>query len=225
MTGVLIVGGGSPAALRTELTARECQVHTAASFDAALDVVVEERLDLIVFDLGWPDDDGVPAIREMRAWTPVPIIVLAGRVAPERKINALDAGADDYLSAPFSVDELLARFRSIVRRQAGGLRPTSVRVGRCHVDLSNHRVDSSDGTGRRVYLTRTEWLLLEALVAEPGKLIPQPQLLQRIWGAAYGGKSQNLRQYMAQLRRKFEVDPARPRHLLTEWGVGCRFQP
>lgn len=227
MTRVLIVDDEWPAThpLRADLIAREHQVRTAATVDAGLDIIVAEQLDLIVLHLGSPDLDGVPVIRDVRALTPVPLFVLSGPADPDDKINALDAGADDYLTEPSHVAEILARFRAITRRQAGATQPAPVRVGRYHVDLHNHRVNVMDGTGQPVCLTRTEWRLLEALVTEPGKLITQRQLLERIWGPAYRGKGPNLRQYMAQLRHKFEADPARPRHLLTEFGVGCRFQP
>jgi two-component system KDP operon response regulator KdpE len=227
MTRVLIVDDESPAAhpLRADLVACLYEVLGAKTGDAALDVIVEEQLDLVLLDLGPAGADAVAAVRELRAWTTVPMIVLSGPPGTDHKINALDAGADDYLAKPVSVLELLARIRAIVRRQTGDLRTTSVRIGRYEVDLRTHRVDGIDGTDQRVSLTRTEWQLLEALVAAPGKLIPQRQLLERIWGPGYCGKTQNLRQYMAQLRRKFEIDPGQPRHLLTEWGVGCRFQP
>jgi two-component system KDP operon response regulator KdpE len=212
-------------ARRINLTARQYHVHTAATGAAALRETAEQHPDVIILDLGLPDLDGVDVIRQLRSWTPVPIIVLSGRAASSDKVEALDAGADDYVTKPFSVEELLARIRSITRRQTNHDGPSSVRVGRYHVDLARHRVESLDGDGETLRLTRTEWQLLEALITEPGKLISQRQLLERVWGPTYRTETSYIRQYMAQLRRKFEVDPARPRHLLTEPGMGYRFQP
>jgi two-component system KDP operon response regulator KdpE len=212
-------------ALRINLTARQYDVVTADDGNAALHATAEEHPDLIILDLGLPDMDGVEVIRTLRAWTPVPIIVLSGRVDSRDKVDALDAGADDYVTKPFSVDELLARIRSVTRRQTSPERATAIQVGPYRVDLSKHQVEAVDGTGRTVHLTRLEWQLLEALITEPGKLISQRQLLERVWGPTYRTETQYIRQYMAQLRRKFEPDPTRPRHLLTEPGMGYRFQP
>ena len=227
MTDILIVDDEPQIlrALRINLTARQYQVHTAADGATALRATAKEHPDLIILDLGLPDIDGVQVIRQLRSWTSVPIIVLSGRVDSHDKVDALDAGADDYVTKPFSIDELLARIRSITRRQTNTDRPSSVRVGRFHVDLARHLVESLDGDGESLHLTRTEWQLLEALVSEPGKLISQRQLLEKVWGPTYRTETSYIRQYMAQLRRKFEVDPARPRHLLTEPGMGYRFQP
>jgi two-component system KDP operon response regulator KdpE len=227
MTDILIVDDEPQIlrALRINLTARQYQVHTAADGVTALRETAEQHPDVIILDLGLPDLDGVEVIRQLRTWTPVPIIVLSGRVGSSDKVEALDAGADDYVTKPFSVEELLARIRSITRRQTNTEGPSSVIVGRFHVDLARHRVSSLDAEGTTVHLTRTEWQLLEALITEPGKLISQRQLLERVWGPTYRTETSYIRQYMAQLRRKFEADPARPRHLLTEPGMGYRFQP
>ena len=210
-------------ALRINLQARQYEVHLAADGTEALHAALSVRPDLIVLDLGLPDIDGVDVIRKLRTWTPVPIVVLSGRFSSREKVDALDAGADDYVTKPFSVDELLARLRAVTRRLAGPEAPASARIGHFDVDLANHRVTSDAGSP--VHLTPTEWQLVEALVREPGKLISQRQLLQMVWGPTYLAETQYLRQYMAQLRRKLEDDPARPRHLITEPGMGYRFAP
>ena len=227
MTRILIVDDEPQIlrALRINLTARQYDVVTADDGNGALHATADEHPDLVILDLGLPDLDGVQVIRALRAWTPVPIIVLSGRTDSGDKVGALDAGADDYVTKPFSVDELLARIRSVTRRQANPGRSATIQVGPYLVDLTKHRVEASDGTGRTVHLTRLEWQLLEALITEPGKLISQRQLLERVWGPTYRTETQYIRQYMAQLRRKFEPDPTRPRHLLTEPGMGYRFQP
>ena len=227
MTRVLIVDDEPQIlrALRINLAARQYDVVTADDGNGALHKTADEHPDLVILDLGLPDLDGVEVIRTLRAWTPVPIIVLSGRTDSGDKVDALDAGADDYVTKPFSVDELLARVRSVTRRQASPDRTATVQVGPYLVDLTMRRVEASDGTGRTMHLTRLEWQLLEALITEPGKLISQRQLLERVWGPTYRTETQYIRQYMAQLRRKFEPDPTRPRHLLTEPGMGYRFQP
>jgi two-component system, OmpR family, KDP operon response regulator KdpE len=230
--------------LRINLVARQYEVVTAATGAAALDSAKTDHPDLIILDLGLPDLDGVEVIRRLRAWTQVPIIVLSGRVDSRDKVHALDAGADDYVTKPFSVDELLARIRVVTRRRTDTDQPSSVRIGRYLINLALHQVELADsadpvssdpvsadsdtaaeaGPGA-VHLTRTEWQLLEAVVREPGKLVGQRYLLEKVWGPTYRAETQYVRQYMAQLRRKLEEDPARPRHLLTEPGMGYRFQP
>jgi two-component system KDP operon response regulator KdpE len=211
-------------ALRINLRAREYDVDIARDGTAALRVAAAHRPDLVVLDLGLPDMDGVDVIRGLRGWTAVPIIVLSGRVGSSDKVAALDAGADDYVTKPFGVDELLARIRAVTRRQGGGgtAQPT-VRIGRYTVDLVAHEVRDEDGPDVR--LTPTEWHLLEILVRNPGKLVSQRQLLHEVWGPQYEKETHYLRQYMAQLRHKLEPDPAHPRHLLTEPGMGYRFRP
>jgi two-component system, OmpR family, KDP operon response regulator KdpE len=211
-------------ALRINLTARQYDVVVAGDGASALRATAEEHPDLIVLDLGLPDLDGIEVIRRLRQWTQVPVVVLSGRTAGADKVDALDAGADDYVIKPFSIEELLARIRSVTRRLTSPDPPPVVRVGRYTVDLGNHRVETEEG-GEPVRLTRTEWQLLEVLIREPGKLVSQQHLLERVWGPTYRAETQYVRQYMAQLRRKFEPDPARPRHLVTEPGMGYRFQP
>jgi two-component system KDP operon response regulator KdpE len=214
-------------ALRINLTARQYDVVTAADGGTALRAATEVHPDLVVLDLGLPDIDGVQVIRSLRGWTPVPIVVLSGRAGSKEKVDALDAGADDYVTKPFSVDELLARIRAVTRRRtAADGSPDGApvaRIGRYLVDLGRHTaVDEDDGAA---HLTKTEWQLLEVLLRNPGKLVSQRQLLQEVWGPTYLEQTQYLRQYMAQLRRKLEDDPTRPRHLLTEPGMGYRYQP
>jgi len=211
-------------ALRINLTARQYDVIVAADGTEALRAAAHDHPDLVLLDLGLPDVDGVEVIRKLRTWSPVPIIVVSGRAGSADKVDALDAGADDYVLKPFNMDELLARLRAMTRRLSGGETPASVTIGAYEVDLATHTIRSSE-SGETVHLTRTEWLLLEALVRHPGALITQRQLLQQVWGPTYATETQYLRQYMAQLRRKLEPDPARPRHLLTEPGMGYRFTP
>jgi two-component system KDP operon response regulator KdpE len=212
-------------ALRINLTARQYDVVTAADGGQALRAATESHPDLVVLDLGLPDMDGVQVIRSLRGWTPVPIVVLSGRTASGDKVDALDAGADDYVTKPFSVDELLARIRAVTRRRlpADAVTPVA-RIGRYTVDLDRYTaVDEQRSSS--AHLTRTEWQLLDVLLRNPGKLVSQRQLLQEVWGPTYQAQTQYLRQYMAQLRRKLEEDPTRPRHLLTEPGMGYRYQP
>jgi two-component system, OmpR family, KDP operon response regulator KdpE len=227
MTRVLIVDDEPQIlrALRINLTARQYDVIVAADGTEALHAAAADHPDLILLDLGLPDIDGIEVIRKLRAWTPVPIIIVSGRVGSADKVHALDAGADDYVSKPFDMEELLARLRAVIRRQSGASEaPETVRIGAFAVDLRAHAVVRQD-TGESVHLTRTEWQLLEALVRHPGALVTQRQLLQQVWGPTYATETNYLRQYMAQLRRKLEDDPARPRHLLTEPGMGYRFTP
>jgi two-component system KDP operon response regulator KdpE len=217
-------------ALRINLRARSYEVHVAATGADALRVASAHPPELVVLDLGLPDMDGVEVIQGLRGWTDVPIIVLSGRTGSADKVEALDAGADDYVTKPFGMDELLARMRAITRRLGStdsAANDPIVGFGEVTVDLVAHQVTRSgeDGEPRTVRLTPTEWHLLEVLVRQPGKLLSQRYLLAEVWGAAYVDQPTNLRVYMGQLRRKLEPDPARPRFLLTEPGMGFRFQP
>jgi two-component system, OmpR family, KDP operon response regulator KdpE len=208
-------------ALRINLRARKYDVDTAADGASALRAAAGHQPDLVVLDLGLPDMDGVEVIRGLRGWTSAPIIVLSGRAGSADKVAALDAGADDYVTKPFGVDELLARIRAVTRRAAPSADDSpTVAVGRYTVDLVGRTV-----TPGGVRLTPTEWHLLDILLRNPGKLVSQRQLLQEVWGPQYQTETHYLRQYMAQLRRKLEADPAHPRHLLTEPGMGYRFRP
>ncbi|GAA4254657.1 response regulator [Dactylosporangium darangshiense] len=205
--------------LRINLVARQYDVVVAGGGAEALRLAAETKPDLVVLDLGLPDLDGVEVIRKLRSWTPVPILVLSGRADSRDKVEALDAGADDYVTKPFSIDELLARVRAVTRRLGPADPLGTVRISSHDVDFAAHTVSGG------VHLTRTEWQLLEALARNPGKLVGQRQLLQEVWGPTYLKQTQYLRQYVTQLRHKLEDDPARPRHLLTEPGMGYRFQP
>jgi two-component system, OmpR family, KDP operon response regulator KdpE len=225
MTRILIVDDEPQIlrALRINLHARRYDVITAANGAEALHAAATHHPDLIVLDLGLPDIDGVEVIRKLRTWTPVPIVILSGRLDSAGKVNALDAGADDYVTKPFSLDELLARIRAVTRRLNSPDTPLVARIGRYDVDLTDRRIRADDGA--QVHLTPIEWQLLEALVRHPGKLVGQRQLLQQVWGPTYQTETDYVRQYMKHLRRKLEDDPTRPRHLITEPGMGYRFQP
>jgi two-component system, OmpR family, KDP operon response regulator KdpE len=212
-------------ALRINLRARKYDVDIAPDGTTALRLAASHKPDLVVLDLGLPDLDGVEVIKGLRGWTTIPIIVLSGRAGSYDKVAALDAGADDYVTKPFGVDELLARIRAVTRRLTAAEQPIpAVQVGRFTVDIANHVVHET-ASGEEVRLTPTEWGLLEILARNPGKLISQRQLLQEVWGPQYGSETHYLRQYMAQVRRKLEDDPAHPRYLLTEPGMGYRFRP
>jgi two-component system KDP operon response regulator KdpE len=223
MTRVLVVDDDPQIlrALRINLRARDYDVDVAADGAGALHTAAAHPPDLIVLDRGRPDMDGADVIRGLRGWSAVPIIVLSGRAEGTDKVAALDAGADDYVTKPFGVDELLARIRAVTRR-AHPQDPSAaavVTIGRHTVDLTDHTITPEQR------LTPTEWQLLEQLLRNPGKLITQRQLLREVWGPQYSTETNYLRQYMARLRRKLEDDPTRPRHLLTEPGMGYRFQP
>ncbi len=228
MTSVLVVDD-EPQILRAlaiNLRARHYDVFTAVTGAGALAEAAAHEPDLVVLDLGLPDIDGVEVIRGLRGWSTAPIVVLSGRTDSADKVDALDAGADDYVTKPFAVDELLARLRAAARRAAPGDTSPTVTFGHTTVDLAARRVTVRDGDRSvDVRLTPTEWHLVEVLLRHPGKLLSHRQLLTEVWGPGYETAGGNLRVYMAQLRRKLEADPARPRHLLTEPGMGYRFQP
>jgi two-component system KDP operon response regulator KdpE len=215
-------------ALRIDLRARGYAVATAATGRDALDQASREPPDAVLLDLGLPDTDGIEVIGRLRAWSSVPIIVLSGRTTAQDKIGALDAGADDYVLKPFAMDELLARLRAALRRGEPA-RPATVTIGRCRIDLAACTVtrlgDDAGPDAAGVHLTRTEWRLLEILLQAPGQLIPSARLLTEVWGTGSERNSHYLRFHMARLRRKLEDDPPRPRHLLTEPGMGYRYQP
>ncbi|WP_225611615.1 response regulator [Streptomyces sp. H28] len=210
-------------ALVINLKARSYDVDAAEDGAGALRLAADRRPDVVVLDLGLPDMDGVEVIRGLRGWTRVPILVLSARHASEEKVLALDAGADDYVTKPFGMDELLARLRAAVRRAepAGGEEDGVVDTGEFTVDLAAKKVNRG---GKDVRLTPTEWHLLEVLVRNGGRLVAQKQLLREVWGPSYGTETNYLRVYMAQLRRKLEADPSHPRHFITEPGMGYRFE-
>jgi two-component system KDP operon response regulator KdpE len=210
-------------ALVINLRARGYEAHSAATGANALIEAAKHPPDLVLLDLGLPDMDGSEVIAGLRGWTTAPIIVLSGRIGGSDKVAALDAGADDYVTKPFGMDELMARMRAVARRVAPepDADHAEIRMGQRTVDLVAHRVIDSDGS--EVRLTKTEWELLERLVRHPGKLITQRQLLTEVWGPAFAEESGYLRFHFGQLRRKLETDPARPRYLITEPGLGYRF--
>lgn len=212
-------------ALQVNLHAEGYQVLTALDGTTALQHAESSHPDLIVLDLGLPDINGVDVITRIRRSSSTPIIVLSARHGSVDKVRALDAGADDYVTKPFGLDELLARLRVAERRLStsdGGEQVLTVDVGDFEVDLANRKVIRD---GLPVRLTPREWAILQLLVRNPGRLITQQQMLAKIWGPGYDGETHYLRVYMGQLRRKLEADPARPRHLLTEAGMGYRFEP
>jgi two-component system KDP operon response regulator KdpE len=215
-------------ALALNLTARGFEVTTAADGTAALTEAAAGSPDVIVLDMGLPDLDGMDIIRAIRGYTRTPIVVLSGRSGSGDKVDALDAGADDYVTKPFDVNELVARLRAATRRAAPGESEALIHIGTATVNLEAKTVErpASDGTIERIALTPTEWHLLEALVTHPGRLMSQPALLAQMRGGQEGyTDSSYLRIYIAQLRRKLEPEPSRPRHFLTEPGMGYRFQP
>jgi two-component system KDP operon response regulator KdpE len=213
-------------ALRINLRARQYDVCTAATGPEALSVAAKHPPDLVILDLGLPGLDGLEVIEGLRGWTTVPIIVLSGRADSTDKVEALDAGADDYVTKPFGMEELLARMRAAARRAHGTDALPRIRLGTLTVDLAAKRVSRGDGEeAGDVHLTPTEWHLLEVLLRNPGKLLSRRQLLTEVWGPGYADATGNLRLYMTQLRRKLEPDPPRPRWLITEPGMGYRYQP
>jgi two-component system KDP operon response regulator KdpE len=251
-------------AMRINLRVRQYEVHTAGTAKEALELAARHPPDLVILDLGLPDLDGLEVIHGLRGWTKAPIIVLSGRADSTDKVEALDAGADDYVTKPFAMDELLARMRAVTRRAVTDESEPRVRLGDLIVDLAAKRVlrqprstgPGGGGTGGGaadasatdggaadggaaeggaaagdapargdVRLTPTEWHLLEVLLRNPGRLLSQQLLLAEVWGPGYADAAGNLRLYMAQLRRKLEPDPSRPHWLLTEPGMGYRYQP
>jgi two-component system KDP operon response regulator KdpE len=194
--------------------------HTGA---AGLDAIANWHPDVVVLDLGLPDLDGMEVLRATRAWTAVPVVVLSARSTSDDKVEALDAGADDYVSKPFGMDELLARIRAAARRRGQGDAPPVVTTAAFTVDLASRRVLRADG--QDVRLTPTEWHMLELLARHVGKVVGRRELLQELRGPYLDQETHYLRVYLAQLRRKLEPDPAHPRHLITEPGVGYRLEP
>jgi two-component system KDP operon response regulator KdpE len=210
-------------ALAINLRARGYDVTTAGSGADALTSAAEHHPELVVLDLGLPDLEGTEVIAGLRAWTSAPILVLSGRTDSTDKVRALDAGADDYVTKPFGMDELLARMRALLRRTGHpDAELPAVTFDRVTIDLTARKVTREDV---EVRLTPTEWHLLEVLVRHPGRLLSQRRLLAEVWGPGYENAQGNLRLYMGQLRRKLERDPARPVHLLNEPGMGYRFEP
>ncbi|NYI03152.1 response regulator [Allostreptomyces psammosilenae] len=226
MTRVLVVDDEPQIvrALVINLRARHYEVDAAHTGAQALRLAAERQPDVVVLDLGLPDMDGTEVLAGLRGWTRTPVIVLSARHTSDEKVRALDAGADDYVTKPFGMDELLARLRAAVRR-AEPQPPDGLPVvdaGDFTVDLAARRVRRG---GADVRLTPTEWHVVEVLVRNSGRLVTQQQLLREVWGPAYRTETHYLRVYLAQVRRKLEPDPSRPRHFLTEPGMGYRFEP
>jgi two-component system, OmpR family, KDP operon response regulator KdpE len=208
-------------ALGVNLKARGYDVDLAASGEEGLTLAASRHPDVVLLDLGLPGIDGLDVIRGLRGWSTVPVIVLSVREAERDKVAALDLGADDYVTKPFGMDELLARLRAALRRHLPAPEEAVVTTDDFEVDLAAKRVRVH---GEDVHLTPTEWQLLAVLVRNPGRLITQRYLLQQVWGPAYEKETNYLRVYLAQLRRKLEPDPSRPRYLVTEPGMGYRFE-
>jgi two-component system KDP operon response regulator KdpE len=223
MTRVLVVDDEPQIcrALATNLRARDFEVDLAANGVDALRLAADRHPDLVLLDLGLPDIGGIEVVHGLRGWTDVPIIVLTVRSDEADKVEALDAGADDYVTKPFGMNELLARMRAALRRTGTGTdEEATVQAGELVVDLVDKRVRRS---GDEVHLTPIEWGLVEQLVRNRDRLVTQRQLLHDVWGPQYDTETNYLRVHMANVRRKLEADPSRPRHFLTEPGMGYRF--
>ncbi|MCU0270866.1 MAG: response regulator [Acidimicrobiales bacterium] len=220
---ILVVDDEPPIlrALATNLKARGYTVDLAATGRQALDLAAHHHPDLVVLDLGLPDISGIDVIHGLRGWNPVPIVVLSARDAELDKIAALDAGADDYVTKPFGMGELLARVRAALRRALPSDVEPIIQTPAFTVDLSARRVLGPDG---EIRLTPTEWHLVEVLVRNAGRLVTGRRLLQEVWGPQYGDETNYLRVHMAHIRRKLEPEPSRPRHFITEPGMGYRFE-
>lgn len=210
--------------VRAAVEEEGCQVAEAETMAQGLIEAGTRKPDLLILDLGLPDGNGIDLIRDLRSWSDVPVLILSARSQETDKIDALDAGADDYLTKPFSVGELRARVRALLRRRArsGEAASPLVEFGVVAVDLSRRTVTRA---GTPVHLTPIEYRLLCSLLAQPGKVLTQRNLLREIWGPSYIESSHYLRVYVGHLRQKLELDPTRPEHFLTETGVGYRFQP
>ena len=230
MTRILVVDDEEQLlrALRINLTAHRHEVLTAPNGARGLQTAAEHIPDLVVLDLGLPDMDGTDVIAGLRGWSKVPILVLSGRTDASDKVDALDVGADDYVTKPFNMDELLARIRALIRRTDTAAVPITI-IGDHTVDLAAKtvtRAHRQPGTAAQpVHLTRTEWAVLEILLRNSGRLVPARQILLDVWGPAREDHTNYLRFYLTRLRQKLESEPSRPRHLLTEPGLGYRFQP
>ena len=224
MTRILIIDDETQIrrALDINLRAHGYEVILAATGEDGLKEAAASVPDLVLLDLGLPGLDGVDVIRGLRGWTSIPIIVLSARHADASKVAALDAGADDYITKPFSINELLARLRASLRRHQPAPDEPVVTTSDFAIDVVNKRVTRADNA---VHLTPTEWQIVERLVRNPGRLVTQRQLLQDVWGPQYENETNYLRVHLAAIRRKLEADPGRPRYFITEPGIGYRFEP
>ncbi len=212
-------------ALRITLTAKGYEVTTATDGAEAIAAAVDHRPDIFLIDLGMPRLDGIQVIQAIRGWSQAPILVVSGRAGAADKVEALDAGADDYITKPFAVEELLARIRALTRRVSRDDSTPVARLGNVTIDLAAHSVshDSQEGK-RQIRLTPTEWQFIEILIRNAGKLVTRQTVLTTIWGTEHAEDTGYLRLYVSQLRRKLEADPANPVHLLTEPGMGYRLE-
>jgi two-component system KDP operon response regulator KdpE len=222
VTRVLVVDDESQIrrALATNLKARGYDIEMAATGEEALAKAGDQPPDVVILDIGLPGIDGVSVVRALRNWSSSPIIMLSVRESEADKVAALDAGADDYVTKPFGMDELLARLRAALRRSTPADEQPVVTTEHFTVDLMTTTVRGEDGN---VHLTPTEWRLLEVLVRNEGRLVGQRQILQSVWGPEYETETNYLRVYLAALRRKLEPNPSQPRYFITEAGVGYRF--
>ena len=222
MSKVLVIEDEAPLrrALRIFLEAHDYAVVLAASGREGLDLAAREHPDVVILDLGLPDMDGVSVAAALRGWSTVPIVVLSARDAEPVKVAALDAGADDYVTKPFAMNEFLARIRAALRRAAPTEQERVITTNDFSIDLGAKQIHRN---GSELHLTPTEWQIVEALARHRGKLVTQQQLLQQVWGPQYERETHYLRIYMSQIRRKLEPDPSRPRYFITEPGMGYRF--
>jgi two-component system, OmpR family, KDP operon response regulator KdpE len=207
--------------LELNLAARGYRVDLATTGETAIELAARKHPDLVILDLGLPGVDGIDVVRGLRTWSSVPILVLSARENEQAKVAALDAGADDYVTKPFGMDELVARIRAALRRSSPPEEEATVATEDFTVDLSAKRIVAAGG---EVRLTPTQWHLVEVMVRNRGKLVSQRQLLQEVWGPTYAEETHYLRVFLAQIRRKLEPDPSHPRYFITEPGMGYRFE-
>jgi two-component system KDP operon response regulator KdpE len=224
MTRVLVIDDEAPfvRALAISLRANGYEVDTAATGEEGLAEAARHPLDAIVLDLGLPGLDGLDVVRALRSWTQVPILVLSARHTDEAKVAALDLGADDYVTKPFSINELFARLRAVTRRRGASAASPVVETAHFTIDLARRTVTGP--TGETVRLTPTEWAIVDVLVRHEGRLVSQRQLLHEVWGPTYEKETDYLRTHLAAIRRKLEPSPGAPRYFITEPGMGYRFE-
>ena len=223
MTKVLVIDDEAPflRALAISLRASGYDVETATTGEEGLEIAARAHPDAVVLDLGLPGVDGLDVLRALRGWTSMPVIVLSARHEERTKVEALDAGADDYVTKPFGMGELLARLRATVRRTIPGQDEPTITTPHFSLDFAAKRARGADG--RDIRLTPTEWAVVEVLARNPGRLVTQRQVLQEVWGPQYETETDYLRAYLAAIRRKLEPQPSRPRYFITEAGMGYRF--
>jgi len=202
--------------------ARGYRTLSAGDAKTAADLVAEANPDAMILDLGLPDMDGGDLIVKLRSWSNLPILVLSGRTELDRKLSALKSGADDYISKPFEIDEVIARVEAVLRRAKDSTTNPYYRLGAWRIDLSKHQITNAEGKGPGLHLTPLEWRLLEYLLSKSGRLVSQKELLQAVWGNSYESETNYLRLFISQLRKKLEPNPQLPTYILTEPGIGYR---